>query len=55
MTDTRYTVEADDQGRFLIMDRTGPVAYPMPGLRYGDREEAQERADRYNAIKDGEL
>jgi hypothetical protein len=56
MTEPQYTVGTDEQGRFTIVDQSNdPHVYRMPAHRYTDREEAQERADRYNAIKAGKL
>jgi hypothetical protein len=54
MTEPQYTVGTDDLGQFTIVDQShSPHLYTMAGKRYGTREEAQERADRYNAIKEG--
>ena len=55
MTHPQYVVGTDEQGRFTIVDQSNhPHVYRML-MRYGTREEAQERADRYNAIKAGKL
>ena len=55
-TEPQYTVGTDEQGRFTVEDQSNPeVVYRLPAHRYTDREEAQERADRYNAIKAGKL
>jgi hypothetical protein len=52
----QYAVGAEDDGRFAVVDQSNyPNVYPFPAVRYGTREEAQERADRYNAIKEGKL
>ena len=52
----QFTVGIDDEGQFTIVDQSNyPHLYRMAGKRYETREEAQERADRYNAIKAGEL
>ena len=56
MSEPQFVVGTDDQGRFTVVDQSNaPHIYPLPGVRYGTREEAQERADRYNAIKAGKL
>ena len=54
MTEPQYTVGTDDVGRWCVVD-TLTGNYRLPAHRYGTREEAQERADRYNAIKAGKL
>lgn len=56
MTETQpqFVVGTDAEGRFTVVDQSGPRPYPML-IRYGTREEAQERADRYNDIKAGKL
>lgn len=59
MTETtlpQYAVGTDEQGRFTIVDQSNyPHVYRMAGMRYGTREEAQERVDRYNGIMEGKL
>lgn len=51
----QYAVDTDEQGQFTIVDQSTPHRYRIPGMRYKTREEAQKRADRYNAIKAGKL
>jgi hypothetical protein len=53
MTHPQYVVGTDDQGQFTIEDHSTPHHYRMPGRRYKTREEAQKRADAYNAIMTG--
>ena len=56
MTEPQYATRREPDGRYAVVDQShAPHIYPFPGVRYGTREEAQERADRYNDIKAGKL